>query len=98
MHSAVEHTPGPWSIHEREGSLFIGAPIEGSELRSQVARIAGPAIASDSAANARLIAAAPDLFRMVEKLTSTLRAHKISCRERDEAHALLASLCAQVEA
>ena len=60
MSEAVKHTPGPW---EARTFLFMG----GHKLADRICHVGsstslGPSRAHESEANARLIAAAPDLL------------------------------------
>lgn len=64
------HTPGPWFTHEvKHGDHWVGndeadiATVEGF----------GPDLAAESAANARLIAAAPELLEALESLLYSAR-------------------------
>ena len=65
----VKHTPGPWV--NQEGPYFINARA----LSGVVAdiRLAGGVITAEDRANARLIAAAPDLLNMCERLLGFAR-------------------------
>ena len=57
------HTPGPWTIHSEAANAASGSPIN-SEIRGGhhvVVRL-GTMHADSTKANARLIAAAPDLL------------------------------------
>jgi hypothetical protein len=69
-----KHTPGPWYISKKGGSFCVDAPLEGEEPGDTDYRIAktyaspfSPAPAQ-SAANARLIAAAPDLLAACQRV------------------------------
>lgn len=68
-----EHTPGPWEIVEEEGSYTIANPMidsdSGAEMYDPVVWEMG---GIDNLANARLIAAAPDLLAAAQ-----LALHKI---------------------
>ncbi len=56
-----EHTPGPWRLDHEHGSLII---------RSNDAGLIADVMpwANSNEANARLIAAAPDMFRILKEL------------------------------
>lgn len=58
------HTPGPWA--NVEGAYFINARSAAGVVAD--IRIAGGRITDEDRANARLIAAAPDLLDMCERL------------------------------
>ena len=67
----MSHTPGPWATHKTEGNggnipdrLEIVGPEEGRK-RSLIASIYGFKL-PEGQANARLIAAAPELFEALE--------------------------------
>lgn len=60
----TKHTPGPWV--NREGSYFINARAPAGVVAD--IRIAGCVITAEDRANARLIAAAPELLNMCERL------------------------------
>ena len=66
----AKHTPGPWQLH-REKETFQGAPrdaeIRGAGGRYVVVRL-GKINHDQQDANARLIAAAPDLLAACEAL------------------------------
>jgi len=59
MPDAGEHTPGPWEWDENVHGIHITKPRDGT-IPLTVARIAGSN--DESLANARLIAAAPELL------------------------------------
>lgn len=61
--SKVKHTPGPWTLWEENGGFNITVP--GAVIAS---RAEWGNRAAESAANARLIAAAPDLFHALKLL------------------------------
>jgi hypothetical protein len=63
-----EHTPGPWAAN-KDGRVHSTTATEWSrnfncEIAAYVAHTGGP----DHAANARLIAAAPDLLAVLERV------------------------------
>ena len=65
-----KHTPGPWNIHrnfecKKGGRRWIEAK-NGSEIIAHVYHIGKPGIIAD--ANARLIAAAPELLEALKML------------------------------
>ncbi len=68
----MSHTPGPWKVHD-EGHSYPWEifPMEGGTLIARVSKEANTDITPEiAAANAHLIAAAPDLL---EALKSILR-------------------------
>ena len=65
----MKHAPGPWEVSEEwHGDLYIDSYIEG-EGDTALAKIVNNVCKTDQAeANARLIAAAPDLLAIVQDL------------------------------
>lgn len=72
--SAPKFTPGPWSTH-REGhsTVYVDAPLGGGVLQEVAA--CGPTAegAEQQDANARLIAAAPELYEALEAVELACR-------------------------
>ncbi len=73
----LEHTPGPW-LHQSRDRGGIGSIIS-QVSEQQVANCSPYALGGDQAlaieqaeANARLIAAAPDMLALLERLEDTL--------------------------
>ena len=73
----MSHTPGPWATHKTEGNggnipdrLEIVGPEEGRK-RGLIASIYGFKL-PEGQANARLIAAAPELYEALESLIDFL--------------------------
>ncbi len=72
-----KHTPGPWAVFRRDGySTYIHAINEGGEINTfQVASCHSATsrkyfpTRGEAEANARLIAAAPDLLEALKELT-----------------------------
>jgi len=65
----TKHTPGPWSIGDRQANnntLPIHADIHIEPIASILPR---PFYADTQEANARLIAAAPEILSLLESLT-----------------------------
>lgn len=61
-----EHTPGPWVIGQNRGPLFVAAM---TDRNGRIATIAdNPTDQLIACANARLIAAAPELLCMLRRL------------------------------
>lgn len=70
--SAGKYTPGPWRlVLANKGRVFNQASIQAKHPRGNVQRIASvnlcAAAQTDQYANARLIAAAPDLLAAAQK-------------------------------
>lgn len=65
------HTPGPWTaapmVRHADNAFYITATPNGNNSEKEVA-VVGPCLAKTTAANARLIAAAPDLLDALEAL------------------------------
>lgn len=63
-------TPGPWSaepmVPRADNAFYITATPDGNNSTKDVATV-GPCLAKTTAANARLIAAAPELYEAVER-------------------------------
>jgi len=60
--SAAKHTPGPWHVHDGDNRfLFVDSQTKGS-----VCKIA---VNGHSEANARLIAAAPEMLELLKAMT-----------------------------
>lgn len=68
----TKHTPGPWTMHPRfdDGAEVRAiAPVAWCSVASTVGSSGSQSIdAAEARANARLIAAAPDLLRALERL------------------------------
>lgn len=87
----VEHTPGPWLIENPDsavGEFKIISP-DGDDDPWNVALTFGFAEDGKAMANARLIAAAPDLLTALADLIRASDGHGNSWRERDNARAVL---------
>ena len=69
----MKHTPGPWEVSEEwHGDLYIDSYIEG-EGDTALAKIVNNVCKTDQAeANARLIAAAPDLLEACKEALNVL--------------------------
>lgn len=61
------HTPGPWFTSRPHGTIYIEARLRGSTLQ-EVAAVGPTETPEQQEANARLIAAAPDLLFELEGL------------------------------
>ena len=72
----MNHTPGPWRMEEfRKGSYLVTARNAGTAREGIVAQHV------PSIANARLIAAAPELYEALEKLFDLMISDKVSKNE-----------------
>jgi hypothetical protein len=78
----MKHTPGPWAVHsttwEEGGNLVQPIIAESDKMAGQrliaLVRLSAPRL-KDGAANACLIAAAPDLLEAGEKLLKQVDAY-----------------------
>ena len=82
----MSYTPGPWATHKTEGNggnisdrLEIVGPEEGRK-RTLIASIYGFKM-PEGQANARLIAAAPELYEALEKLFDLMISDKVRNNE-----------------
>lgn len=89
---SAQHTPGPWSVASKPSSV-VGWPVC-AELGTEVAYVqtlvfAGQPIPKEAQANARLIAAAPELLEALEAVSAEYRrlnpmrtadVHKMGCK------------------
>lgn len=74
----LTHTPGPWHVGFKPG------PIVYSAQGKQVANLFEPLIdAKENKANARLIAAAPELFKALKVTRSNLYAALVAMKENE---------------
>lgn len=70
MSGATKHTPGPWFVPYRaHGTLFVEAHLRQGWLQ-EVAACGPTEIGSQQEANARLIAAAPELLEALQFVMS----------------------------
>lgn len=70
--SEARHTPGPWTLSDDYDTVFGGPPDDRGSV--MVANIAGDADDPENEANARLIAAAPELLEVARQYAATLEA------------------------
>ena len=68
--SKVGHTPGPWEVDEHEGLVYRPMPEQGANAADFVCSISTGK--PEAEANARLIAAAPDLLEACEAVLKAL--------------------------
>ena len=69
MNEQTKHTPGPWDIHESEGRIEIHPADDIDGLRVIADLVFGDTLSADECrANARLIAAAPDLLEALKQI------------------------------
>jgi hypothetical protein len=65
----TQHTPGPWRVGDAAHTIFGPKQADGS-LAVTIASVAGNARVEDYRANARLIAAAPDLLAALKAVSA----------------------------
>lgn len=69
----TKHTPGPWNAVELEdGNIVTGNT-------RHCGNVCELDLGAESAANARLIAAAPELLEALEKCEQALSAYQVEC-------------------
>ncbi len=68
---STQHIPGPWELSEGDTSLWAKSPL-GARVRISNIIKHSPMNGINHAANARLIAAAPDLLAALEDLLENL--------------------------
>jgi hypothetical protein len=71
----TQHTPGPWRVGDAAHTIFGPKQSDGS-LAVTIASVAGNARMEDYRANARLIAAAPDLLAALKDITAKLASYE----------------------
>lgn len=67
----TQHTPGPWNFKNRDGKLVFGA-FNGTREKWIASKEISVTNKDEDIANARLIAAAPDLLESLIELTSPI--------------------------
>lgn len=98
----MSHTPGPWATEINEyGSRRIGVVFAGGR---NIARICGKgsmpqpaansfgALTDESDANARLIAAAPDMLKALERAEFCIRGYTDSSKRECDLDAIRAAI------
>lgn len=65
----TKHTPGPWHVGMRPGPIIYGTKGD------QVADLRGFLDIDETSANARLIAAAPDLLDAMQSMVDAYQTH-----------------------
>lgn len=100
-----KHTPGPWaadgldSPHDADRAIYARTPLHGNPIF--VARAYGNGclcpITPERVANARLIAAAPDLLEAAEKLIDSFMGLNYAFGTRSEEIAMLRAAIAKAK-
>lgn len=88
--AARTHTPGPWEIESYE--QFVGSRNGGTATAWQVKRPGASPVQFISEADARLIAAAPDLLAAAEAVDAVFRNSHLKHGEADALIALHAAI------
>jgi hypothetical protein len=81
----MKHTPGPWKVSEKgmvrmgDGSIQVPTfEIYGGgstcDWTAQVLKDKGPRHRQEGEANARLIAAAPDAYKLIQRVATVVKA------------------------
>jgi len=83
---STKHTPGPWQVEARRGETWV--------CRADSAVLARVAAAKEIRANARLIAAAPELLEALKAVRIELREGG-SYRKADRCHAIVEAAIAK---
>ena len=83
------HTPGPWVVkHDKKGLPFIGVASDPWTYPGTVATV-------EDEANARLIAAAPAMYEVLQELEESMELAKNYGYEKE--HAMIQEVLAKVE-
>lgn len=64
--SEAKHTPGPWRIHDMEDDAIVAERVQGVRGGAEVANVARSCWPENIEADARLIAAAPELLAALQ--------------------------------
>jgi hypothetical protein len=86
----THHTPGPWQVRIRPYHEVDSLIIEGPH--SELIADAGPTRTNENDANARLIAAAPELLAALEHLRGCISIHADAPRFNAKAFQVAAAL------
>ena len=74
----MKHTQGPWKTFQQDDQIFI----ESEDRIEAISTIDG--IENEDIANAKLIAAAPDLLKSLEMIVETLEAGALTKEDKIE--------------
>lgn len=97
------HTPGPWSAHQRTVRMYHlqGYPIGSDPLGGATVAVTSASIAGDAQANARLIAAAPDLLAAAQAVSRAMEEEEfegyVPVTEHEELHSRLDAAIAKAK-
>lgn len=90
---STQHTPGPWSIeHETDVTGSESSPEIGCVGKVDIAHVYLRTVPGKSEANARLIAAAPDLLAALKRIADLENIHFL-----DDAQAVSRAAIAKVQ-
>lgn len=93
---STKHTPGPWQLDHRGYTFIVAAPKHGYITRDVCRMDASTMSAFHREANARLIAAAPDLLTALEEVLPHVEfSHRQFKAEVDAARAAIAKATGQ---
>ncbi len=85
---AIKHTPGPWVSHNDNNSEYMDIDSKSGKRISSVLIISDEDLQEDEA-NAKLIAAAPELLSAIQNLLSSYQADfEITCSKLNETEAV----------
>lgn len=87
MSKSNKHTPGPWKFHHEDGFNKIKSDAVETGFKD-LALVYGGGRFQDANANARLIAAAPDLLEALERLAADY-ADRVTKTQWDQTASLL---------
>jgi hypothetical protein len=80
LETKLKHTPAPWQLstteewnYNRHGCLMVGGGDDGSDIVAQIRTNCSDVCTDSESANARLIAAAPDMLDALMQATILLK-------------------------
>lgn len=91
---SAQHTPGPWEVKQFGGPQISGP--EGYAICTMWGALSVDELAGQDAANARLIAAAPELLGALDRAVQRLEGDWAATEEVDMARAALAKARGEV--
>ena len=78
MNSVAQHSPAPWVLEDRGYKLIVSKPGDGYITRDVCRMDASTMSAFNQAANARLIAAAPEMLAALELVECVYRKNVVA--------------------
>jgi hypothetical protein len=91
----TQHTPGPWSLEDRGTKFIVSKPGDGYITREVCRMDSSTMAAFAQEANARLIAAAPDLLEALQAIASIDVHSALTEAEADAIHAAASAAIAK---